>query len=451
MKQITGGFIQSNMMSIRKQFSKNNLDSYFKTKTRSAVPICIDYLNGLILLPSRKNLKKMAVRCCKCSNNQSLSHFLSNSPWSPSNLLKYVRTKTIGTIGKNGALILDDTGIKKSGNCSVGASHQYFGNQGKKENCQVGVFLSYVKEDKRMLIDERLYLPKKWIADKGRCLKAKVPLEEIRFRTKHELGLEMIDNAINEGIPFSFVAMDGFYGGSPELLTNLENRGLCFVADIPFNTQVYLTEPVVGIPARKGNKGRKPTIPKVLNTTPVIVSPLSSEVEGWKFIRVRNTERGYKEVYFRAIRVWRRQNGLPTEKPLWLLISKDIESNEIKYSFCNASEDTSFDKLAKMQNSRYWIERAFEDAKGYCGMAEYMVRNWNAWHHHMALVMLAMLILLSYYKELNEMFKVSLKGIILILLHHNPLKNLDAWEIASIINQDNELRMRARKSRLKSS
>jgi hypothetical protein len=175
-----------------------------------------------------------------------------------------------------------------------------------------------------MLIDERLYLPEKWVDDRERCLRAKIPSEEIRFRTKHE------------------------------------NRGLSFVADIPSNTQVYLTKPVVGIPARKGNKGRKPTIPKVLNTTPVKVRSLSSEVEGWKFIKVRNTERGYKEVYFMAIRVWRRQNDLPTEKPLWLLISKDVESDEMKYSFCNASEDTSFDKLAKMQSSRYWIERAFD-------------------------------------------------------------------------------------------
>ena len=47
-----------------------------------------------------------------------------------------------------------------------------------------------------MLIDERLYLPQKWIDDKVRCLKAKIPHEEIKFRTKHELGLEMIDNAI---------------------------------------------------------------------------------------------------------------------------------------------------------------------------------------------------------------------------------------------------------------
>jgi SRSO17 transposase len=405
----------------------------------------------LILIPSRKNIRKMAVRCCKCSNNQSLSHFLSNSPWSSSNLLKYVRTEATEIIGNNGVLILDDTGIKKYGNCSVGASRQYLGNQGKKETCQVSVCLSYVKKDKRMLIDERLYLPENWIDDRDRCLKAKIPSEEIKFRTKHELGMEMIDNAINEGIPFSFVAMDGFYGKNSELLTNLENRGLTFVADIPFNTQVYLEKPLVGIPSRKGKKGRKPTTPKVLNTTPVNVSSLSSHVKGWKYIRVRKTERGYKEVNFMAIRVWRRQNQLPTKKPLWLLISKDLESKETKYSFCNASENTSLVKLAKMQGSRYWIERAFEDAKGNCGMADYMVRNWNAWHHHMALVMLAMLILLSYYTEINKIFKVSLKGIILILLHHNPLKNLNAWEIANVINQDNELRMRARKSRLRSS
>jgi SRSO17 transposase len=450
MKQITGDYIKSNILSIHKYFSKNNLDFYFKTRTRSSASICIDYLNGLILVPSRKNIRKMAVRCCNNSNNQSLSHFLSNSPWSSSNLLKYVQNKSTKIIGKNGVLILDDTGIKKYGNCSVGASRQYLGNQGKKELCQVSVCLSYAKEDNRMLIDERLYLPEKWITDKDRCLKAKIPLEEIRFRTKHELGLEMIDNAINGGIPFSFVAMDGFYGKNSELLTKLENRGLTFVADIPSNTQVYLEKPLVGIPSRKGKKGREPTTPKVLNTTPINVSSLSGRVEGWKYIKVRKTERGYKEVNFMVIRVWRRQNHLPTKKPLWLLISKDLESNETKYSFCNASEDTPIVKLAKMQSSRFWIERAFEDAKGNCGMADYMVRNWNAWHHHMALVMLAMLILLSYFTEINKMFKVSLKGIIMIMLHHNPLKNLDAWEIAKIISQDNELRMRARVSRLKS-
>jgi SRSO17 transposase len=112
-----------------------------------------------------------------------------------------------------------------------------------------------------------------------------------------------------------------------------------------------------------------------LNTLSTRVDSLSSSIEGWKLINVRKTERGYKKVYFKAIKVWRRQNKLPCEKPVWLLISKDLESNEIKYSLCNASEDTSLDELAKMQSSRYWIERAFQDAKGNCGMAEYILHS----------------------------------------------------------------------------
>jgi SRSO17 transposase len=450
-KQITADFIKSNNTSVEKYILEKHLESYFQTKTRCVVSTCIDYLNGLILLPYRKNMRKMAIYCCKCSNNQSLSHFISTSPWHPTDLLKSVRTNAIKTIGKNGVLILDESSIKKSGNCSVGVSHQYCGNLGKKDNCQVGVFLAYFKEQKRMLIDERLYLPQKWIDDKARCLKAKIPPEEIKFRTKSELGLEMIDNAIEEGVPFSYVTMDGFYGENSALLTELESRGLTFVADVAFDTLVYVEEPLVGVPDKKGTRGRKPTIPKVLNTISTSVDSLSSSIEGWKLIKVRKTERGYKKVYFKAIKVWRRQNKLPCEKPLWLLISKDIESNEIKYSLCNASEDTSLDELAKMQSSRYWIERAFQDAKGNCGMSEYMVRNWNAWHHHMALVMLVMLILLSYQKKFNKMYKISISGVIWILKYHNPLKRVDAWEIARILNQDNELRRRARISRLRSS
>lgn len=166
------------------------------------------------------------------------------------------------------------------------------------------------------MIDFRLYLPENWVEDKERCLKAKIPPELIKFQTKHELGLKMIDNAINEEIPFSYVTMDGFYGENPALLTELENRNITFVADIACNTQVYLEEPVIGLPEKKGSRGRLPTIPKVLNTSSVKVSSLSSLKDGWELIKVRKTERGYKNVYFKAIKIWRRQNELPCEKPL---------------------------------------------------------------------------------------------------------------------------------------
>jgi len=394
----------------------------------------------------------MAIYSSKRCDNQALSHFLSNSPWLYKNLSRSVRAKAIEIIGTNGVIILDESGIKKSGDSSVGVSRQYCGNLGKVENCQVGVFLAYFKDNKRTLIDFRLYLPENWVEDKERCLKAKIPPEMIKFQTKYDLGLEMIDNAIKEEIPFSYVAMDGFYGENPTLLNELENRGVTFVADIASDTQVYLEEPVVGIPEKKGSRGRPPSKLKVLSTSSVKVNSFSSSGDGWKLIKVRKTERGNKEVYFKALQVWRRYNELPYEKPLWLLISKDSKTGEIKHSLCNAAENTSIEKLAEMQSSRYWVERAFQDAKENCGMDEYMVRSWNAWHRHMIMVMLAMLILISYQIKCKKLkAHVSIPAVVEIIKFHNPLKVMNATQLARKLNQDNEMRMRARTSRLKAS
>jgi hypothetical protein len=44
-----------------------------------------------------------------------------------------------------------------------------------------------------------------------------------------------------------------------------------------------------------------------------------------------------------------------------------------------------------MQGQRYWVERTFEDAKGDCGLADYQTLGWRAWHHHLTMVLLAML------------------------------------------------------------
>lgn len=72
---------------------------------------------------------------------------------------------------------------------------------------------------------------------------------------------------------------------------------------------------------------------------------LSSSGDGWKLIKVRNTERGNKKVHFKALQVWRKFNELPCQKPLWLLISKDVDTGEIKHSLCNAAENTSLKNL----------------------------------------------------------------------------------------------------------
>jgi SRSO17 transposase len=104
----------------------------------------------------------------------------------------------------------------------------------------------------------------------------------------------MIDKAIEKGVPFSDVAMDGFYGENPELLTELESRGLTFVEGIAVDTLVYVEKPVVEIPAKRGIRGRKPTIPKVLNTLSTRVDSLSSSLRDGNLSKLEKRKEGTK-------------------------------------------------------------------------------------------------------------------------------------------------------------
>jgi hypothetical protein len=77
-----------------------------------------------------------------------------------------------------------------------------------------------------------------------------------------------------------------------------------------------------------------------------------------------------------------------------------------------------------MQRQRYWVERTFEDAKSESGMGDYQVRKWSAWHHHMALVMMAMVFMLSEkIKHENTYPLLSCAGIEDLLAHFLPRRD----------------------------
>lgn len=271
-------------------------------------------------------------------DHQSLQNFISDSKWDEAGVIREIQRRVCELIGNpvHGSIHLDESGFLKDGKSSVGVKRQYCGRFGKVDNCQVGVFLGYAFMSYRTLIDKRIYLPEEWANDPDRRALCSVP-EEITFKTKAELGWEMLLNARTGNLPFRWVGMDCFYGQQPWFLDKLDGENFLYIADIPIERK-----------------------------------------ELWCDMA--------------CLRVHQVRDGLPGPES-WLIIRKD-DNGEIKYQLSNASPNATKNRLAEMSCSRYWIERAFEDGKGEVGMADYEVRGWTGWHHHMTMVLLAMLFLL---------------------------------------------------------
>ena len=84
-------------------------------------------------------------------------------------------------------------------------------NIGHLENCQVGVFTSYISDKGHSLIDRRLYLPGSWAEDESKRKKAAIP-ESIEFASTPQLAQQMLESALKAGICPAWFVADEVYG-----------------------------------------------------------------------------------------------------------------------------------------------------------------------------------------------------------------------------------------------
>ena len=238
-----------------------------------------------------------------------------------------------------------------------------------------------------------MFLPEEWTNDPARCKKVGIPEERLAYRTKPELGLEIVRRQRQDGTRFDYVLADGLYGHSGSFCRALADEGEIFLFHVHCDQRIYLEDPRPEIPARQSGRGRPPTKPRA-QIEPVRVDTVFSELSGKDFERleVRKTTTGVLEVeaYRRQVWVWDGEEDTARRRILY--IRKQPDSNEeIKYCLTNAPQDTPLLALARMEAQRFFVEHAFEEAKSEVGMAEYQVRGWLAWHHHMAMVIMALL------------------------------------------------------------
>src|SRR5690242_5698142 len=179
------------------------------------------YTTGLLLPGERKSVEPMAARVDPFrvgAAHQSLHHFVAKAAWGDDALLGAVRDHALPAMLERGpvrAWIVDDTGLPKKGELSVGVARQYCGQLGKREHCQVAVTLSVATEAASLPVAYRLYLPEAWAADPARRAMAGVP-EEVGFRTKPSIALDQIGQALHAGVPPGVVVTDAGYGNGPD-------------------------------------------------------------------------------------------------------------------------------------------------------------------------------------------------------------------------------------------
>jgi len=368
------------------------------------------------------------------ADRQALPHMLSESAWSARAVLDQVAQDANRLLGgyEDSALLIDESGCPKKGTQSVGVARQWCGQLGKVENCQVGVFAALSRGSDVTLIDERLFLPEVWTTDAARCQAAGIPKAQRGFQRKTDLALAMITHARQQGIGFAWVGFDGFYGNDPAFLRALEDQGEIFVGDAHKDQRIYLEDPQPIIPPAKAPRGRPPTAlqaqaPALRVDRWVQQQPATA----WQPVTLRDGTKGSLRVDILHQRVWL-WDGEEAQARQWhLIVRREIDDpTEIKYSLSNAMADTPAPRLAFMQGQRYWVEHALRQGKQDVGLGDYQVRGWRGWHHHLALVMMAMLFLLEE-RQLHQQTRPLLSGrdIRALLNHFLPRRDTTLAEV----------------------
>ena len=355
-----------------------------------------DYCTGLILPGERKSVEPMAARTAPArvsAQHQSLLHFVGAGGWSDEKVLAKISELVVPAITKHGPIevwIIDDTGLPKKGRHSVGVKPQYCGQLGKEANCQVAVSLSIANHFASLPVGYRLYLPKEWAEDRARRDRAGVP-EDIRFKTKQQIALELIQRAHASGLPLGVLLMDLDYGRDSRLRASVSALGLSYVAGIQPN--VLMWAPGTG-PKRPdkalNNTGRRDE-PDLISAKEVV---RALPKHAWHTIKWREGSADWLSSRFARVRVRVGYNGaIPGQvAEEWLLVEwpeGETDPTKYKYWLSTLPAEIGFHQLVDIAKMRWRIERDYQELKQEVGLGHYEGRGWRGFHHHATLCIAA--------------------------------------------------------------
>jgi SRSO17 transposase len=339
------------------------------------------YATGLMSNLERKSVEPIAAYICADPvkvdpMHQKLLHFQTTSAWDDQAVRLSAARYAIDALTKREGVrvwIIDDTGFLKQGEHSVGVQRQYTGSAGKITNCQVGVSLTVATPTAHLPIDFELYLPKCWALVPARRREGKIP-DEVVFKTKIELALDMITRAGEANIPGQVILADAAYGDAKEFRSTVRLLGFDYALGISSSTTVILAD-------RHGQPIGAAVSAKA------IAEGLSREA--FRRFTWREGTSGRLSARFAFRRVQASADG-PDGEIQWLLIEwRDGEKAPEHFALATMGIDgkMSKKKIIRLFKERYRTELAYEEMKGELGLDHFEGRSFRGWHHHVTVVL----------------------------------------------------------------
>jgi len=342
------------------------------------------YCRGLLSDLPRKSVEPMALAAGTAV--RTLQEFLTHHAWDQDAVLERMQRRIVerhlpapgespgdelGVVG-----LIDETSTAKKGDKTPGVQRQYCGASGKIDNCIVTVHLAVKHGSFLAMLDSDLFLPEEsWDMDRARCAAAHIP-DHITYRSKWLIALEQIDRAVANGVRFDWLGFDEWYGGKPEFLSLLEERGHHYVCEVPKNFMCWPTPP-------KYRSLQAPFAAKRVDNATTWGKPFRDQE--WQTVKLSRQTLAPQEWKVKAAQVHLQFDGKPSERTYWLIVARNVASGEVKYFVSNAPPKTKLLVLLKVAFCRWNVEHAFRLAKTEIGFSHFEGRRWRGLLRHMIL------------------------------------------------------------------
>jgi hypothetical protein len=346
----------------------NNFDSIFReTSQRENFRL---YGTGLLLEIKRKNIQSVCFHIIS-GNYQSMHHFIHDAPWDEGSLnnqriVQLENTKQTKSC-ESGYVIIDDTGNPKSGNSTFATRRQWIGSLGKVDNGQVVVTSHYADKSKDWPIDLRPYLPKEWVEEQNALLGKQVYV----FKSKLQLGLELILDIQKRNIVFSHLLIDSWYGNSPDFIKGVEDKKCLYITPLYANRRVYINLP--------GNNS--PSYHQVRD----LVTVLSDDA----FVQIQYTKANGEVYTVYVVDINLKIKNLPGERRVLIVTPTREEKNMDKIDVLMTNDtESSAPFILRSWSFRDKIDKFYERGKDDLGFDQYQVRDDRSIRRHWYMVFL---------------------------------------------------------------